>query len=311
MSHSWKRALATLFPWCLLACGIILVATQVERPGALVHLGVQKARIGALAAVMTAIILTGGIDLSVGSMVALSSVVMGVVWNAGVPAEVAALTAIAAGFTAGATNGVLVVIGLSPLVATLATMAFYSGLAMLLSGARKITEFPETWLDACTFGGVPNEYWLLLATFVVAIVIVHGTRFGNWCYAIGDNPIAARFAAVPVNWTQWWLYAASGLVAGFLAVVYTMRQGANPTAHQGLELQVIACVVVGGTLITGGRGSIPRTLLGLAVISSLDIGLSFLSFKVEFLTADARLMVIGALLVLVAVGNEWLARSRE
>lgn len=121
--------------------------------------------------------------------------------------------------------------------------------------------------------------------------------------------MAARFAAVPIYWTQWWLYTASGLVAGLLAVVYTTRQGANPTEHQGIELGAIACVVVGGTLITGGRGGIGLTLLGLAVMSSLDIGLSFLSFRVSFLTADARLMVIGALLILIAVGNEWSARG--
>ena len=306
---SWKRFAARMLPWLLLVMALWLVYSQVQRPAALVGVGVQWARIGALAVVMTAIILTGGIDLSVGSMLSLCSVVMGVAWQAGIPGECAAVLAVGAGFLAGAVNGTLIVLGLSPLVATLATMAFYSGLAMMISGAERITKFPATRLDFSRIGGWPSEYWILALVFAVGTVVIHFTRFGRWCYAIGDNKIAAHFAAVPVHRTQWSLYAASGLIAGLLAVVYTMHKGAIPNAHRGVELEVITCVVVGGTLITGGRGSIPLTMLGLAVISNLDIGLNFLSARVSFFTAEARLMVIGALLILVSVGNEWLARE--
>lgn len=308
---SRRRLIAKGLPWLLLVIAVSLVCWQVQRPAALVFVGVQWARVGALAIVMTAIILTGGIDLSVGSILALSSVVMGVAWQAGVPAEAAAVLCVLTGVFAGAVNGWLVVLGLSPLVATLATMAFYSGLGMMISGARQITNFEEPLVNVSRIAGLPGEYWILIVVFIAGLIVVHFTRFGRWCFVIGENPIAARFAAVPVARTQWCLYATSGFVAGLLAVVYTMRKGAIPNAHQGIELEVITCVVVGGTLITGGRGGVLQTLLGLAVIANIDIGLFFLSSRVDFLGAEARLMVIGVLLITVAVGNEWLARDEE
>ena len=305
---TWNTV-SVLLPWLLLLLSLGLVCFQVERPTALVSLGVPWARVGALAIVMTAIILTGGIDLSVGSMMALSSMVMGLLRQAGWPAEAAGGAAILVGVAAGGANGGLVVLGLSPLVATLATMAFYSGLAMMLCGGEKITKLPSPAVDMSQFAGWPSEYWILGFVFAISLLIVHGTRFGRWCYAIGDNPIAARFSAVPVQRTQWWLYMASGLVAGLLAVTYTVRKGAIPNAHQGIELEAIACVVVGGTLITGGRGGILQTLLGILVVANIDIGLVFLSGGFKFIGADARLMVVGVLLIVVAVWNEWMARA--
>ena len=122
---------------------------------------------------------------------------------------------------------------------------------------------------------------------------------------MGDNRQAARFAAVPVNKVEGVLYTINGLVAASVAVLGAMRHDASiPDAHIGTELQVIACVVVGGTLITGGRGSVLRSLLGLAVISHLDVGLQFLSSRLAWLTAESRLIAIGILLILVAVWNQ-------
>ena len=313
MIHRWtvKRTIAAILPWFLLAIGIWLVASQVSRPSFLVKAGDVKARVGCIALVMTAIVITGGIDLSVGSMLALSTVVMASLWNMGLSPEIAALAALATGLAAGAGNGVLVSFGLSPLVATLATMAFYRGLAVTLAGGKKITEFETEPMFDFNFMGWPGEYWLLMLLSVFALVTIHFTRFGRWCFAIGDNPLAARYAAVPVKWTQFWLYVASGLVAGMLAIIYTMRKGANPEEHAGLELEAVACVVVGGTLITGGRGGIALTLLGIAVVTSLDMGLRLLSSSVSFLNAEARLMVIGSLLILIAVGNKWVASEDE
>ena len=305
------RGIATLLPWALLAIGVWLVFSQVSRPAFLIQAGDVKARVGCLALVMTMIVITGGIDLSVGSVLALASVVMALLWESGFSPEVAAAVGVLTGVAAGVGNGILVTVGLSPLVATLATMAFYRGLAVTLAGGEKITGFaPPAW-DLRRFAGLPTEYWLLLFLFITTTLLLHGTRFGRRCFAIGDNPLAARYAAIPVKWTQFCLYVASGLVAGLLAVIYTMRKGANPEAHAGLELESIACVVVGGTLITGGRGATWLTLLGLAVITSLDLGLELLDSSVGIFKADARLMLIGGLLILVAVGNQWVARHDE
>ncbi|HAY80981.1 MAG TPA: ABC transporter permease [Planctomycetaceae bacterium] len=307
----WIRRAAILLPWALLALGVWLVWSQVSRPAFLIQAGDVKARVGCLALVMTMIVITGGIDLSVGSVLALASVVMALVWESGYSVGLAAGAGILTGVVAGIGNGTLVTVGMSPLVATLATMAFFRGLAVTFAGGDKITDFDDPGWNLQRLAGWPTEYWLLLVLFLTTTLLLHGTRFGRRCFAIGDNPQAARYAAIPVKGTQFWLYVASGLVAGLLAVIYTMRKGANPEAHAGLELEAIACVVVGGTLITGGRGATWLTLLGLAVIASLDLGLELLDSSVGIFKADARLMLIGGLLILVAIFNQWVFRHQE
>jgi len=227
--------------------------------------------------------------------------------------EAAVGGALGTGFLCGFLNGALVTVGLSPLVATLATMALYRGLAMMISGARRITDFPESFLAWERLAGVPVQFFLLVLVALAAYVIVHHTRFGRMYFAIGDNRCAARFAAHPVRLVEWSLYTASGLVAALVAVLYTIdRSAAIPDAHRGVELQAIACVVVGGTSITGGRGGVLQTLLGLAVIANLDIGLQFLASRFEVLNAESRLVAIGALLIVVAIWNERMGgESRE
>jgi ribose/xylose/arabinose/galactoside ABC-type transport system permease subunit len=268
-----------------------------------------------LAVAMTAIVLTGGIDLSVGSIVALAGVVFGLCWQSGCSLWLAAGAAAATGLAAGAVNGALVVLGIAPLVATLATMAFYAGLALALAQGERVAGLPAsftTWGQA-SWLGVPNQLVLFLGLWAVAEVLVQGTRFGRYLYAIGDNPLAAQFAAVPVRKVQWTLYAASGTIAGLVSLVYAARGGAVvPTAGAGLELQAIACVVLGGTRVTGGAGGMGRTLLGVAVLSLLDIALQFVSGEVRVpgmdapwrFSANARLVLVGMLVIAVAIWNE-------
>ncbi len=306
----WRPNVRLLFghalPWLLLIVASTMVFTQVQRPALLLSVLVPWAEVGVLAIVMTAIVLTGSIDLSVGSTVALCGVVVGVLWQeCGVSIELAALCGAAAGIAAGAFNGLLVTAGLPPLVTTLATMAFFRGLAMKISRAERVTGFPPSFTDWRLVAGQPIQFWLLIGVAVFGVVVVHTTTFGRRCYAIGENRLAARYAAIPVKTTDWLLYSASGLAAGLVAVANAARHNVTvPDAAQGMELQAIACVVVGGTLITGGHGGVHRTLLGLAVISSLDIGLQFLSTRVAFLTAESRLIVVGVLLISVTVWNE-------
>lgn len=301
-----NRRLFQLLPWALLALALALVFSQVRRPALLVSVWVPWVEVGTLAFVMTAIILTGGIDLSIGSTVALSGMIQAALWqDGGWPIEAAAAAALLGGALAGGFNGLLVVAGLSPLVATLATMALYRGLAITIAGGDRIAGFPQSFLDMGKFLGVPSQFWLAGLVLLGMFLLVHHTRFGRWCFAIGDSRSASRFAAVPVNKVDAVLYTISGLVAAAVAVVGTMRHDvAIPDAHIGTELQVIACVVVGGTLITGGRGSVMRSLLGLAVISHLDVGLQFLSSLLSWLTAESRLIVIGVLVIVVAVWNQ-------
>lgn len=310
-----RRAVGLLLPGVLLIVSVVLVASQVERPAAVLDMWRPWGEIGTLAAVMTAIILTGGIDLSVGSTIALASISFGLLWQHGWSVEAAAAATLGVGFLAGAVNGTLVTLGIAPLVATLATMATYSGLAMALSRGQRIAGLPAgfTALGQGSIRGVPNQLSLFLLATLVAWIVVHHTRYGRYLFAIGENRLAAEFAAVPVRALEWSLYAASGTVAAAVALVYTARGGAAvPGAGAGIELQTIACVVVGGTRVTGGSGGLGRTLLGVATLSLLDIGLQFVSTKVDVpwsdapwqINANARLILIGILVIAVAIWNE-------
>lgn len=322
MKSTLKVSWSGLLPWFLLAVAVSLVMALLGNPASLPQLWRPWAEVGILGMGMTAIILTGGIDLSVGSMVALSGVVFGLLveplgWHG------AALAAVLAGFCAGALNATLIAAGIAPLVTTLATMAFNGGLAMALSGGARPTEFPVsfTLLGQGSLLGLPNQLWLFGVVALIAWGLVHHARFGRYLYAMGENRLAAEFAAVPVRHVEWWLYALSGLLAGLVALLRTAQNGAAvPDAGKGLELQVIACVVLGGTRVTGGAGGIGRTLLGLAILAHLEIGLRLLGTKrwsVPWsdepwrLNANGRLIVIGLLLIAVAVWNERLAARRS
>jgi ribose/xylose/arabinose/galactoside ABC-type transport system permease subunit len=322
VNHRWpvaRRFGPLLLPGALLIVAAALVGSQASRPAAVLDMWRPWGEIGALAAVMTAIILSGGIDRSVGSMIALASVCFGLAWQQGWPAPLACALVVGVGFIAGGINGTLVVLGIAPLVATLATMALYAGLAMSLSQGQRVAGLDEqfTALGQGSWLGVPNQLTLFLLTIAAAWLVVHHTRFGRYLYAIGENPLAAEYAAVPVKKVEWTLYAASGTLAAVVALVYTARGGAAvPNAGAGIELQTIACVVLGGTRVTGGAGGVGRTLVGVSIMSLLDIGLQFISrrFVVPWsdvpwqINANSRLVIVGLLVIAVAIWNERTAR---
>ncbi len=311
------RRLVRFWPWLLLAIAVWLVFSELHRPWAVLELWRSWAEIGILALVLTPIILTGGIDLSVGSLIALCGVVLGILWHDfHWPIQAAAAAGVLVGLAGGMFNATLVLLGVAPLVTTLATMALFAGLAMALSGGNRVSGLPESF---CSVGqgawlGIPSQLWLLGLAALVAAVVVHHTRWGRYLFALGDNRTAAKFAALPISRLEWSLYAASGLVAGCVALVYTARGGAAiPIAGRGIELQAIACVVVGGTRITGGAGGIGRTLLGIAVMSHVDIGLQLFGARTLTipwlgiawqLNANARLVIVGLLVVAAAAWNE-------
>lgn len=309
---SFARALHWIgmcVPWLLLAVSIGLVAEHTRNPRTLLRLYSEWAEYGALALILTPIIISGGIDLSVGAIVALSGMVLGILLrDLSCPIWLAAGGAVAAGVVAGAMNGSLVAFGLSPLVTTLATMAFFRGLAMAIAGTAeqsKISAFPASSTDWQTIIGLPVQYWVLAGVFAFVSVGLHFHRTGRWCFATGDNRTAARIAGVPTVSLDWWLYTSSGAVCGIVALAAAMkRESVTPDVHVGAELNAIACVVVGGTLITGGRGSAWKTLLGVAVLANLDIGLPFLRSSFAWLSSETRQIFVGVLLVLIAVLNE-------
>jgi rhamnose transport system permease protein len=266
--------------------------------------------VAALALAMMPIILTGGIDLSVGSVSAFAGVVIGaLLQEAHWPLGWALAAGVLAGLVAGLLNAGLVVIGVMPLVATLATRELFLGLAKTLVGGTTGFGMPRTLTRAWDTPvlGVPWQLLALTGLALVTYLVVHHTWFGRMIYAVGDNEVAARFAGLPVTRLKVVLYAWCGLVSGWCGAALVMYYGsATANAGQSLELTAIACVVLGGVSILGGSGGVPGTLLGTLTVAVLWTSL--------YLQAPTwRDTVLGGLIILIAVVNEaarrWAARQ--
>jgi rhamnose transport system permease protein len=259
---------------------------------------------------MTFIIITGGIDLSVGSIMGLCAIVLGVAWqNLGLPLEAAIALALLTGALAGAINGWFITrIGVPPLIMTLATLALYRGLAEGISQARSVRGYPE-WFFRLGQGevlGLPTQLWILLVAIVVSALVLAYTAFGRSLYAIGHNELAARFSGIPVDRYKLLIYTFSGLMAGLAGYIFVSRVSTTRSdMGTGLELDVIAAVVLGGTSIFGGTGTIMGTVLGVVLIQLLKNGLALTGVK-----GDATIVVIGAVLILSILITNWV-RSRQ
>ncbi len=271
---------------------------------------------GMIAVPMTLIIATGGIDLSVGSILGMCGIVLGLLFrDAGWPIALAAGVAILTGFLAGGLNGGMSsYLKIPPLVVTLATMALYSGVALALSQARPIGNFPLPfqWLGQGDFFQMglgdqeeisfPAPLIALLIVFGIGWLIMRRSWIGRYAECIGENELAAQFAAIDVRRLKWMLYAATGGVCGIASVFYTsLYATARPEAGRGMELEAIACVVVGGTRISGGRGTVVGTMLGLLIIGVLRYGL-----EMAGIPSQRLIIFVGALLIVTAILNEWL-----
>ena len=247
---------------------------------------------------MTFIIITGGIDLSVGSTLGLCAIVLGVTWqNLGLPLELAVVVALAAGALAGFVNGWFITrVRVPPLIMTLATLALYRGLAEGISEARSVRGYPEGFyiLGQGEVLGVPTQLWILLLAMIVFWVVLAKTTFGRSLYAIGHNETAARFSGIAVDRIKLIIYTASGFMAGLSAVIFVSRVTTTRSdMGTGLELDVIAAVVLGGTSIFGGVGTITGTIIGFVLIQLLKNGLALTGVK-----GDATIIVIGSVLIL-------------
>ena len=251
-----------------------------------------------VALIMTFIIITGEIDLSVGSIVALTSCVLGSAWRSGVPMWLAAIAAVAAGALAGALNGFLITrLGLPSLAVTIGTLGLFRGLCWVLLGDTTVANFPTGWtnLGYNTIPGTPFP-WVTPLLVVLAIafgVVLHLTRMGRWVFAIGQNHQAARFAGIPVARVKFRLYVVSGVMCGLAGIVYSMRfASARPDAAIGLELAVIAAVLFGGVSIFGGVGTIwgvVGSVLFLGAVRSL--------LQLERVPPNALTIITGSLLL--------------
>jgi rhamnose transport system permease protein len=266
--------------------------------------------VGLIALPMTYIIITGGIDLSVGSILGLCAILLGIFWKAGMPLGWAIVAVLIIGIVAGAFNALFIVwLDVPPLIMTLATLALYRGMAQGISQARSVRGYPE-WFYI--FGqkdiwGLPTQLWFFLIGIMIAAIVLARTTLGRALYAIGNNVVGARFSGLRVSRAFLIIYSFSGFMAALAAVVYVSRVTTTRSdMGTGLELDAIAAVVLGGTSIMGGKGTILGTVIGLLIIQLLKYGL-----QLAGVTGDATIIVIGSVLIVTVLLNNLIQRSRR
>ena len=275
----------------------------------LLNQGRLMTEVGLIAVIMTFVIVTGGIDLSVGSILGMSAILLGVLWkNVGLPLELAIALTLLIGAAAGFLNGLIITrFRVPPLIATLGTLALYRGIAEGVSEARSVRGYPD-WFYVLGQGqvlGVPTQLWLFLVVTVLAAVVLGMTTWGRATYAIGSNETAARFSGLRVDWVKMAIYAAAGCAAALAAVIFVSRVSTTRSdMGTGIELDAITAVVLGGTSIFGGRGTIVGTVLGLILIQALKNGLSLAGVK-----SDGTIVLIGAVLILTILVSNFVYRG--
>jgi ribose transport system permease protein len=270
----------------------------------------QNSMIGLVALGMTFVILTGGIDLSVGSLLAVAGVIAANL--AGRGTLVAVLAALAFTTLLGLVNGLVIAKArIQPFIVTLAMMIAARGLALVYTGEQsvRIEKISEsfTWLGRGQVGTIPVPVIVMVLAFIIGWLVLNYTRFGRHVYAIGDNEEAARLMGLNVGRVTLGVYALSGLLAGLAGVILASRLGAGqPVAGTGWELDAIASVVVGGTLLTGGQGGVGSTLVGV-----LLLGVIFNLFNLEGSFSSWLQQVLRGifLLAVVIVQNRLSARK--
>ena len=237
---------------------------------------------GFIALGMTFVILTGGIDLSVGSTLALTSAIFAGLLQNGMNTGLAILIALVLGLVLGLLNGILITKGkLAPFIVTLATMTIFRGLTLVYTDGRPIAgprdDFAFKFLGKGQFLGIPFQVILFILAFLVLWMILNKTALGRKIYAVGGNEKASFISGINIDKVKIWVYVISSLMAVLSGLVLTSRlNSAQPTAGAAYEMDAIAAVVLGGTSMTGGSGSLTGTLIGILILGVLNNGLNLL-----------------------------------
>jgi rhamnose transport system permease protein len=267
------------------------------------NLAANLSEIALMALTSTLLIVAGEIDLSVASTLGMCSCLLGLLWSLHVRIALAMLAALLAGTLAGAFNGVLVTwLGLPSLAVTIGTLALYRGLAFGLLGDRAVADFPGffTNLGFGTLAGtaVPNPMVLFALLALLTVLVLHATPFGRALYAIGANPMAARFAGLSVARHKLILFVLSGAMSGLAGIVYTARfSSARGDNAEGFVLPVVAAVLLGGVSIFGGKGSVIGVVAAVFLIGILQNALALIDVSDDILT-----IVTGSLLIASVLG---------
>ena len=287
---------------------VLFVALAIASPHFLTNTNLssvvrQTAVINIMALGMTLIIITGGIDLSVGSILALGGFMGARAMEAGDPILVGVGVGIGAGMLAGAMNGLLITqLRINPFIVTLGTMGIFRGTTLMISNGLPVHRIPQSFsfLGEGNILGVPFVLWLLLVCAAAMHVTLEHTRLGRYAFAIGSNPDAAFYAGIPVAFHTTAVYAIGGMLTGQAGMIEASRlMTGQPTAGQGYELQAIAAVVIGGGSLRGGEGSVVGTLIGAFIMGLLSNGSDLLGISPYLQQA-----IIGGVIILAVSVDE-------
>lgn len=263
----------------------------------------QTAVINIMALGMTMIIIAGGIDLSVGSILAFGGLVGTMALEKGHSIPVGVLIGISGGMFWGFVNGLLTTrLKINPFIVTLGTLGIVRGITLIISNGLPVHQIPQafSYLGEGTLGGVPFVLWILLVCAVVVHVILEHTKLGRYAFAIGSNPDAAYYAGIPVAFCTTAVYSIGGMLTGLAGMIEASRlMTGQPTAGQGYELQAIAAVVIGGGSLRGGEGTVIGTLVGAFIMGLLSNGSDLLGISPYLQQA-----IIGAVIILAVTVDE-------
>jgi ribose/xylose/arabinose/galactoside ABC-type transport system permease subunit len=286
----------------IVLCGVLAVLTPYFLTVSNLLNIAEQTSINAIVAVgMTFVILSGGIDLSVGSIVALSGVVLGMALRDQQPVALAILIALAIGVICGQINGILIDRGgLPPFIVTLGMMSIARGAALVITEGRPISGFEPAFraLATARIGFIPAPVLLMAAVYLIAHFVLTRTVFGRYVYAIGGNEEATRLSGVRIHLHKPAIYAVSGLTSAVAAIILTARlNSAQPIAGMMYELDAIAATVIGGTSLMGGEGSLGGTLVGALIMGVLRNGLNLLGVSSFLQQIVIGGVIVGAVLV--------------
>ncbi|WP_331275598.1 ABC transporter permease [Peptostreptococcus equinus] len=301
-----NRDLSILGPLAALVIMMVLVTIlnpSFIRPSNLMNL-LRQVSINALIAFgMAFVILTGGIDLSVGSILALTSAIFAGLLGTGVPPFLAVIIALACGAVFGMLNGLLITKGkMAPFIATLATMTIFRGLTLVYTGGNPMTNFSDAFsykfIGRGYVLGIPWPVILMIIAFVIAFIILNKTPFGRKTYAIGGNEKASIISGIKTNIVKIKVYAISGFLAASAGLILTSRlNSAQPTAGTAYEMDAIAAVVLGGISMSGGKGSIAGVLVGALILGTLNNGLNMLGVSSFYQQIVKGIVILIAVLI--------------
>jgi ribose transport system permease protein len=300
------KSLQKLLPFLSLI--VLFVALWIASPNFLTATNLssvvrQTAVINIMALGMTIIIISGGIDLSVGSILGLAGLLGTMAMQAGASIVVGVGVGLLAGLVCGFLNGFMITqLKIAPFIVTLGTLGIYRGAALIISNGLPVHNVPAdfAFLGEGTILGIPFVLWLLVICGVAVHIILEHTRLGRYAFAIGSSPAAAVYAGIPVTFHTTSVYAIGGLLTGLGGMIEASRlMTGQPTAGTGYELQAIAAVVIGGGSLHGGEGSVVGTLVGAFIMGLLSNGSDLLG-----ISNYVQQVVIGAVIILAVAADE-------